>query len=107
MTDSLEVVTEGTNHLTNLIDALSSIYDQLYSQDIDIDGLGEAIDGLIFANDKLQDTKIKLEAQRKDLRSAITSKYGDDQWESEKLRRHDLRKLDPTYQAPHPRTKLQ
>jgi hypothetical protein len=87
MTDSLEVVTDGSNHLTNLIDALSSIYDQLYSQDIDIDGLGEAIDGLIFANDKLQETKIKLETQRKDLRSNITSRYGDDQWESERPQR--------------------
>jgi hypothetical protein len=92
MTDPLAIVTEGNEHLTHLIDALSSIYDQLYSQDIDIDGLGEAIDGLIFANDKLQDTKIKLEAQRKDLRSEITLKYGDDQWESERPQRQGLRR---------------
>jgi hypothetical protein len=90
-----------------LIDALSSIYDQLYSQDVDIDDLGQSIDAIIFANDRLQETKIKLEAQRKDLRSKITSKYGDDQWESEKPRHHELRKLDPTYQAQHPRTKPQ
>ena len=87
MTDSLAVVTDGTNHLTNLIDALSSVYDQLYSSDVDIDGLGEAIDGLIFVNEKLQETKIKLEAQRKDLRGNITSRYGDDQWESERPQR--------------------
>jgi len=87
MTDSLAVVIDGANHLTNLIDALSSIYDQLYSQDIDIDGLGEAIDGLIFANDKLQETKLKLETQRKDFLNNITSRYGDDQWESERPQR--------------------
>jgi hypothetical protein len=78
MTDPLETVTESEKLLTHLIDVLSATYDQLYSQDIDIDELGDCLDGIIFANNKLQDQKIKLEAQRKDLRGKISAAYGEE-----------------------------
>ena len=78
MTDPLATVVESEKLLTHLIDVLSATYDQLYSQDVDIDDLGGCLDAIIFANAKLEETKITLEAQRKELRKTITSTYGED-----------------------------
>jgi len=84
MTDPLGAVTDGIDHLTHLIDVFSGLYDQLYSQDLDIDDLGHTLDSMIYARARLEEQKIKLEAQRTDLRSKITSSYGDQSWENGK-----------------------
>jgi hypothetical protein len=94
MTDTVVVVSESSVYLTQLIDTLSTIYDQLYSQDADIEDLGNAIDAIVFANQKLQEQKLKLEEQRKELRSKISSAYGDQEqiWEREKQVPRGLRR---------------
>lgn len=72
-----DLLDEAVKVLTYLQDRLGSSYDELCSQDVDIEDLGNAVDGIIFANQKIQEQKIKLEAYRKELKSKISSTYGE------------------------------
>ena len=75
MTDHHELVDEATQYLTYLIARLGQTYDDLHPQDVEIEELGNAVDAMIFANEKLKEQKIKLEDYRKKLQDNITSTY--------------------------------
>ena len=60
---------EAIEYLTHLIYRLSNSYDELYTQNVDLTYLGEAIDGMMYINEKLKEQKEKLESYRKELQS--------------------------------------
>jgi hypothetical protein len=66
---------EATEYLTYLIYQLGNSYDELSQQDVDITDLGTAIDGIIFANERLKEQKTKLESYRNELKQPIISSY--------------------------------
>ena len=69
----LRAVDEASQYLTYMISLLGGSYDELSTQKVDIENLANALDGMIFANEKLKEQKIKLESYRKELQS-INSK---------------------------------
>ena len=70
-----DLLKEATEYLTYLIYRLGNSFDELHPQNVDITDLGVAIDGIIYANEKLKDQKVKLESYRKELKKSITSSY--------------------------------
>lgn len=68
-----DLLREATEYLTYLIYQLGNSYDELHPQDVDITDLGTAIDGIMAANEKLKEQKIKLETYRKALREGMTN----------------------------------
>lgn len=69
------LLNEAILYVEGLSQKLGQSYNELSSQQVDIDDLGSATEALIFATDKLRDQKIKLEAYRTELRKSITSSY--------------------------------
>jgi len=68
MIDPYKTIEESIEHLTILVSQLGSSYDLLYDTEIDLTGLGETVDALMFANTKLSEQdKIIKDAQRKKL----------------------------------------
>ena len=67
---------EASEYLSSLVYQLGNVYDNLHSQDVDIEALGNALDGLIYANKRLQDQIVVLEANRKELLRNVTSEHG-------------------------------
>lgn len=73
------LVVEAISYLEGLSGSLSESYNELYSQNVDIDDLGSATEAIIFAADKLKEQKIKLEAYRTELRKDIVSQHGENE----------------------------
>lgn len=73
MTDTNRFTAEAADYVNQLIGELSSQYDMLYSQDIDLEDLGNAIDALSFVDGKLRSHLEKLVTHRKKLLSNITT----------------------------------
>ena len=69
----LTIIEDATQYLTYLINQLGNSYDVLSTQKVDINDLANALDSMIFANDKLKQQKVKLESYRKELQSNISS----------------------------------
>jgi hypothetical protein len=72
------LVEEATLYLEAMSQRLADAYNELYSQNVDIEDLGSATEALIFAADKLKQQKITLEAYCKELRKEITSELGEE-----------------------------
>jgi hypothetical protein len=81
-----QVVDEAAQYLTYLIYQLGNSYDGLSTQSIEIENLANAIDALIFSNEKLKEQRIKLESYKKSLQN-INSKSDD-----EAIREHQIKK---------------
>ena len=68
-----DIINEATQYLSSLTDILGESFNELSSQDVEIQDLANALDALIFANQKLQSQKVLLELYRKRLQDGITN----------------------------------
>ena len=65
----IDLVNNGIEQLTYLICQLGNSYDELSAQKVDLENLANMLDASIFANERLKEQKVKLEAYRKELQS--------------------------------------
>ena len=69
------LVAEAVQYLDYLSQKLAQSYEELNSQEVDIEDLGSATEAIMFASSKLKEQKLKLESYREKLREDITSRY--------------------------------
>lgn len=87
-----QAVDEATQYLTYLIYQLGNSYDGLSNQSVEIENLANAIDALIFSNEKLKEQRGNLESYRKMLQN-INSKTDEEAIRDQQIKKEQQAKL--------------
>lgn len=81
-----DLIKDATRFLDELTTQLIESYDDLRDQELSLDDLGNAINAVAYANEKLKSQKVELESYRKRLLSNVTTIYDEDNHGKEKER---------------------